>query len=394
MLTESEALEKILAKVRPLAIETVSLRRSTGRFVASDLVATVPSPPFDNSAMDGFALAFDGAAAPADTRFRVIGTQAAGPDAGLTLTAGEAARIFTGAPIPTGTSGVVMQEDTRLEADAVVLTDSCARDEFIRRAGADVCRGQRILTRGDAVTPARAGLLASQGLAGIEVHAAPRVAIISTGDELVPSGQSLAAGQIYESNGVLLAALVESTGAIVADVKSVRDDPVALEAALRAGLDSADVVIISGGVSVGERDYVKPTLGRIGVDADFWRVAVKPGKPFLLGQATSGAFVFGLPGNPVSSFVTFLLFARPALRRMMGAAVVVPATQLVRADVALANPDARPHYVRGRIEAGFFRPEGRQESHAFFGLSRSDALVRVAAGGAIAAGGWVEAIAF
>ena len=393
MLTESEALDRILAMVRPLAIESIPLRRTAGRFSAVDLVATVPSPPFDNSAMDGFALAFGGTSAQAGARFRVVGSQPAGPDAGLSLVPGEAARIFTGAPIPKGTSGVAMQEDTRGEPDAVVLTDECMRDEFIRRAGADVCRGQRILTRGEAVTPARAGLLASQGLAVLEVHAVPRVTILSTGDELVPPGQPLAPGQIYESNGVLLAALVEASGAIVAEVKTVRDDPVAIEATLRVAVETADVLILSGGVSVGERDYVKPALARVGVEADFWRVAVKPGKPFLFGQAGVGATVFGLPGNPVSSFVTFLLFVRPALRRMMGATVVTPAAHSVRAGVALENRDPRPHYVRGRIEAGEFRPEGRQESHALFGLSRSDALVRVPAGGAIAAGDVVDAIA-
>lgn len=393
MLTEHEALEKILAEVQPLAVETRPLRNAAGRFAAVDLAATVASPPFDNSAMDGFALAFGGAEAAAGANFQIIGTQAAGPDAGFALADGQAVRIFTGAPLPAGTTGVAMQEDTRIDGDAVVLSDACSRDEFIRRAGADLCRGQHILSRGERLNPQRLALLASQGRATVDVFAAPRVAILSTGDELVPAGQPLGAGQIYESNGVLLAALVEASGASVADVRSVHDDPVALEVAMRLALEAADVLILSGGVSVGERDFVKPALHQLGVRTNFWRVAIKPGKPFLFGRSGTGASVFGLPGNPVSSFVTFLLFVRPALLRMMGAADVSPVTQTVRTEATLKNGDPRPHYVRGRVEAGVFHPQGRQESHALFGLSRSDALVRVAPGTEIPAGAMVAAIA-
>lgn len=393
MITEDEALQEILAAVRPLAVESRPLRGVAGRFAAVDLAATVSSPPFDNSAMDGFALAFDGSEAPAPSRFQVVGTQAAGPDAGITLVDGEAARIFTGAPIPIGTSGVVMQEDTRIDDDAVVLTDACTRDEFIRRAGADLCKGQHILSRGERLNAQRMALLASQGLAMVDVFATPRVAILSTGDELVPPGQPLGPGQIYESNGVLLAALVEATGARVSELHSVCDDAQKLEKTMRSALEAADVLILSGGVSVGERDFVKPALAGLGVETNFWRVAVKPGKPFLFGRTGSGAVVFGLPGNPVSSFVTFLLFVRPALLRMMGATDVSPAAQMVRTATALTNGDARPHYVRGSVVVGVFQPQGRQESHALFGLSRSDALVRVAPGAEIPAGAMVEAIA-
>ncbi len=392
MLTEKEALERILAKVQPLGVETLSLRQAVGRFAAGDLAATVPSPPFDNSSMDGFALAFAGESAAAGTRFRVIGTQPAGPDTQITLNEGEAARIFTGAPIPAGTTAVLMQEDARLEGDVVEVTEASARDEFIRRAGADLCRGQRILSRGEALTPQRSALLASQGLAAVDVHAAPRVAILSTGDELIPAGKPLAAGQIYESNGVLLAALSEGSGAMVTTVATIRDDPTALADAMRAALAKADVLVLSGGVSVGERDYVKPALAALGVAADFWKVSVKPGKPFLFGQAPGGGLVFGLPGNPVSSFVTFLLFVRPALRRLMGATEITPVFWPARAGTDLANPDTRPHYVRGCLEAGVFTPQGRQESHALFGLSRSDALVRVEPGAEIAAGAPVQVL--
>ncbi len=394
MLTEHEALERILARVKPLDAETLPLRQATGRFAAADLSATVPSPPFDNSAMDGFALGFSGAGAPAGTRFRVVGTQAAGPDASLTLRDGEAARIFTGAPIPAGTAAVLMQEDARLDGDNVEVLEPCERDEFIRRAGADLCRGQRILERGEQLTPQRIGLLASQGLATVDVHKAPRVAILSSGDELIPPGQPLQSGQIYESNGVLLAALVEASGASVVRVETMRDDPGVLADAMRRALAQADVLLLSGGVSVGERDFVKPALTALGVEADFWKVAIKPGKPFLFGQAPPGALVFGLPGNPVSGFVTFLVFVRPALRRLLGAAQVAPVSWPARAGATLSNRDARPHYVRGRMEHGVFTPQGRQESHALFGLSRSDALVRVEPGAEIAAGAPVQVLPF
>jgi molybdopterin molybdotransferase len=390
MLTEHEALERILDQVQPLGAESLPLRRAGGRCSAVDLSATVPSPPFDNSAMDGFALAFTGDEAPTGARFRVVGAQPAGPDLGLSLREGEAARIFTGAPLPAGTAAVLMQEDARAEGDTVEVTESCACDEFIRRAGADLCRGQHILSRGDVLTPQRVGLLASQGLATVDVHQSPCVAILSSGDELIPPGQPLAAGQIYESNGVLLAALVEASGAGVATVTTVRDEPSALAGAMCTALAEADVLVLSGGVSVVAASSTKPALATLGVEVDFWRVAIKPGKPFVFGRAPGGALVFGLPGNPVSSFVTFLLFVRPALRRLMGAVEIAPAWWPARAGAALSNRDARPHYIRGRMERGVFMPQGRQESHALYGLSRSDALVRLEPGAEIAAGAAVE----
>ena len=392
MLNEQEALERILARIQPLDFKTLPLREAAGRCVAADISATVPSPPFDNSSMDGFALGFDGGTAATGSSFRLVGTQPAGPDAGLSLQNGEAARIFTGAPLPKGTSAILRQEDARLDSDLVHVTDECARDEFIRRAGADLCRGQRILSRGELLNPQRLALLASQGLASVAVHRPARVCIISTGDELIAPGQTLAPGQIYESNGVLLAALVERSGAQVVRVLTVRDELAELTATLREAISAADAVVISGGVSVGERDYVKPALASLGVEADFWKVAIKPGRPFLFGHAPGGAAVFGLPGNPVSSFVTFHLFVRAALRRMSGAIDVAPECRPARAGAELSNPDGRPHYMRGRIESGVFLPQGRQESHALFGLSRSDALVCVRPGSVIAEGGAVEAL--
>ena len=185
---------------------------------------------------------------------------------------------------------------------------------------------------------------------------------------------------------MLLAALVEASGARVAGMTTVRDDPAALADAMRSALAQSDVLVLSGGVSVGERDYVKPALAAVGAEANFWKVAIKPGKPFLFGRAPGGALVFGLPGNPVSSFVTFLLFVRPALQRLLGAANVTPTFWPARAGVPLENRDGRPHYIRGHMDEGVFTPQGRQESHALFGLSRSDALVRVAPGAEIAAG--------
>ncbi|HSH37139.1 MAG TPA: molybdopterin molybdotransferase MoeA, partial [Chthoniobacterales bacterium] len=286
-------------------------------------------------------------------------------------------RILTGAPMPAGADAVVMQEDTTPAADQIVVNTTVAPGEFVRRRGGDVAPGQKLVSAGQRIRPATAALLASQGLASIEVGTAPRVSIVSTGDELAPPGTELRAGQIYDANTPLLAALVRRCGAAVASAEHAVDDERATTNAVRRGIDS-DVLIVTGGVSVGARDFVKPAVVAAGGEIAVWRVSLKPGKPFVFGRANNCA-IFGLPGNPVSAFVTFLLFVRPAILKLAGAAdewlslPSVPAT--VAADIA--NDGDRPHYVRGSLNGGAFTPVGRQESHAIYGLSRADALLLV-----------------
>ncbi len=400
MLTEDEARARILACVSPLEEETVPLLQALGRFAAGDRIATHALPAFDNSAMDGYAVGMNEQPGPlaAGTRLTVRGEQPAGPDRGLRVEPGGAVRIFTGAPVPVGTGAVVMQEDVERTGDVIVLKEPVAAGEFIRRTGGDLARGQRILAAGDRLTPGRLGLLASQGLATAAVRRRPRVAILATGDELRPPGQPLGPGEIYESNGVLLASLAATFGAAVTILERARDDRDDLDAKLAAGLGSHDALVIAGGVSVGERDFVKERLAAAGASLDLWRVRVRPGKPFLYGRHGGGGgttHVFGLPGNPVSAFVTFVLFVRPALLRVAGAAdEALPLTAFpATAAVGFANEGDRPHYLRGTLDAaGRFAPSGQQESHALFALSRSRALVRAEPGITVPAGAPVEAL--
>ena len=402
LLGENEARSRILEQIEPLAAEPAALLAAAGRSAHREILSTQALPGFDNSAIDGYAVGVNGVSLPAGTRLKVCGEQAAGPDRGLQVGAGEAIRIFTGAPVPGGTAAIVMQEDVQRTGDEIILTDTVTAGEYIRRAGADVARGQRLVAPGEKLTPQRLGLLASQGFTAVEVSRAARVAILATGDELRAPGQPLRPGEIYESNSTLLAALAAPLGVEVRVLERARDEPNDLEEKLQRGLTGHDVLVIAGGVSVGERDLVKTCLSALGVELDLWRVRIQPGKPFLYGRrrvsgeapAAPGAHVFGLPGNPVSAFVTFLLFVRPAILKLMGAAdtaLGLPAFRAVTA-VELVQRGARPHYLRGVLDdAGRFTPAGRQESHALFGLSRSNALVRLEAESKIGAGEAVTA---
>ena len=378
MITEEQALARIIENVEPLPARTVPLIQAREKFAASEVLARVALPRFDNSAMDGYAVV---AAACGDGKpQRLIGEQPAGADRSLRIEPGETVRVFTGAPIPSGADAVVMQEDVRAEGSQIFVNTSIETGEFIRRRGCDLSEGQKIVEPGTRLRAQELALLASQGFAQIEVGGEVRVAIVSTGDELVAPGETLSPGQIFDSNSVLLEALVEKSGATVARAQHCPDAAAPIEQAFRDALE-LEALIILGGVSVGARDLVKPALNAIGAQTDLWRVSVKPGKPFLFGRAGQCA-IFGLPGNPVSAFVTFLLFVRPALLRMMGARedqLRLPQTTGILA-AELSNDGDRPHYVRGQFTDGKFAPIGRQESHALYGLSRSNALLRVAPG--------------
>jgi molybdopterin molybdotransferase len=281
-----------------------------------------------------------------------------------------------------------MQEDTTREGDEIVVKVNVDPGEFVRQRGCDLAERQKILARGERISPTTIALLASQGFADATIGGQVNAAIVSTGDEIVMPGKKLDQGQIYDSNSTLLQALVQCCGAFVRSVEHCPDQRELLIKSIQRGI-KYDVLVITGGVSVGEHDLVQATLRSLGAKIDIWRVAIRPGKPFLFGQV-NGRAVFGLPGNPVSAFVTFLQFVRPAILKMMGANDLDLPRTPVKLTVDLANEGDRTHYVRGRIKNGSFAPIGRQESHALFGLSQSNALLRVAAGESLKAGAIVD----
>ena len=375
MITEAEALSHILESVAPLPSKIAPLREAREGFAARNLFARLALPVFDNSAMDGYAVVA-GSCREGESQ-RVIGEQPAGVDRGLRIAPGEAVRIFTGAPIPAGADAVVMQEDVRAEGSQIFIETKVEAGDFVRRRGSDLSEGQKIVGAGERLRAQTLSLLAAQGLAEIEMGGDVRGAIITTGDELVKPNETLGAGQIYESNSTLVQALFEKSGASVVLREHCADDPAAIEATLRRAFEH-HVLVILGGVSVGARDFVRSALTSAGAQTDLWRVSIKPGKPFLFGRAGQCA-IFGLPGNPVSAFVTFLLFVRPALLKMMGAGDEELSLPSFDAQLAeeVQNTSDRPHYVRGRVVRGKFTPVGRQESHALFGLSRANALLRI-----------------
>ena len=388
MLTEQDALSSILAAVRPLETEELRLFEAGDRILAEDVLARVSLPRFDNSSMDGYAVR--AADAVAGAVLRVIGEQPAGPDQGLKIDTGTAVRVYTGAPIPLGANAVVMQEDCDRQEDEVTIREAVAPGEFIRLRGGDLCEGQKIAETGARLNGPLLAILASQGIGRIRVFLRPKVAILATGSELRSPGEPLGSGEIYETNRVMLQELVQDAGG-----RPRLFDPVPDQESehLRALQDAAsdDVIVIAGGVSVGERDLVKSTLKKLGCDIELWRVAVRPGKPFLFGRLNQ-KWVFGLPGNPVSAFVTFLLFVRPALLAMQGwRGASVTKTQVILSK-SVTNKGERPHYLRGYLEAGRFMPFENQESHALFTLSRTNALLRIGAGEQISEYQTVEVI--
>ncbi len=406
MISEEEAQKKILETVRSLPSRRLSLSQALGCFAAEDYFARLPLPAFDNSAMDGYAVVASSCAK--GRRLRVTAEQPAGRDKQLRVSPGEAIRIFTGAPMPQGADAIVMQEDVTRNGDEIVINTEVTAGEFIRRRGCDLSEGQRILAKGERLRAATIALLASQGIGDLTVGGEVNAAILSTGDELVKAGEKLDLGQIYESNSALLRALVHRCGAAVNFLEHCRDERESLSKAIKCGMKN-HILIISGGVSVGEHDLVKDILREVGAEIEIWRVAIKPGKPFLFGSFSAeshysagetpagptgspqdesvrpadkmpvlrSCFIFGLPGNPVSAFATFLQFVRPAILKMMGA-INLDLPQLpARLTVDLTNEGDRPHYIRGKLEHGRFSPVGRQESHALFGLSQSNALLRL-----------------
>ncbi|MGQ0711785.1 MAG: molybdopterin molybdotransferase MoeA [Rhodoferax sp.] len=351
----AQALESLLTAAEDgLPPEQVPTLEADGRVLAQDVVSPLQVPPCDNSAMDGYALRC--ADVPdTDTVLPVVQRIAAG-EVGKPLQPLTAARIFTGAPVPPGADAVVMQEDCTVvnACEGGVRINVLPRvGQNIRRSGEDVAQGAVVLQKGQRLTPASLGLAASLGRATLEVARRPRVALFSTGDELVMPGdvapQDMRPGAIYNSNRFFLAALLRRLGCVVTDCGIVPDQREATVAALRDAASGHDLILTSGGVSVGEEDHVKPAVQQLG-SLDLWSIAIKPGKPFAYGLVGSTHFM-GLPGNPVSSFVTFLLLVRPFLLRLQGLHHVAPKTIALRADFTWARPDKRQEYLRVRRNA-------------------------------------------
>ena len=343
LLSVDEALEVLLAGARPVTeIEEVSTLEATDRVLARAQTSTMDVPPLDNSAMDGYAVRVADITGP-DVRLRVAQRIAAG-SVGQPLEAGTAARIFTGAPIPAGADAVVMQEFCAVDGEHVVVKKKPQLEEWVRRAGSDIRAGGAVLAAGIRLRPQDTGLAASVGLKSLPVHRRIRIGLFFTGDELVMPGDPLLPGRIYNSNRFTLNGMAKLFGCEVRDYGIVPDRLEATREVLRRAATENDIIVTSGGVSVGEEDHVKPAVEAEG-SLLMWRIAMKPGRPLAFGRVGDAAFI-GLPGNPVSSFVTFLIFVRPFLLKTQGIERVAPRVIDTRADFVWDKPDGRREFLR------------------------------------------------
>lgn len=345
--TVEQTLALLLAQVQPLEdTETLPLEAALGRVLALDVISSMNVPPHDNSAMDGYALNSQDLHGDA-TRLPVAGRICAG-DTPSVHHMGAAERIFTGAPMPDGADMVVMQELCEAEGEQVFIKTAAKSGANVRRAGEDIRQGQVILERGRMLRPQELGLLASVGIAEINVYRRLKVAVFFTGDELKMPGEPLAAGQIYNTNQFTLIGLLERMGCEVISLGIVKDTLAATKTALQQAATQADVIMTSGGVSVGEEDYVRLALEQLG-KLDLWRIAMKPGKPLAFGQIDGVAFI-GLPGNPVSVFATFCVIARDVLAKMQGRKHISAPTVPVPADFEWKKAGSRREFVRVRLQ--------------------------------------------
>ncbi len=379
LLPVDEALAAVLARAAPLPAEQVELERASRRVLAAPVSSPVGLPPFPSSSMDGYAVR----AADTPARLRIVGTVAAGRPETRRLGVGEAMDISTGGVVPEGADAVVPVERVVVVSDGEVdIPDAVSIGDNVRQPGEDVRAGDVLLEPGAVLTAARLAALAACGIAAVAAHRRPTAAVVVTGTELRPPGEPLEPGQIYESNGVMLAAALESVGARVERLAVVEDAEEALEQTLARALE-ADVVVTSGGVSVGPHDLVRRVLARLGVEEVFWGVAMRPGKPVAFG-ARGATLAFGLPGNPVSSLVGCLLFVRPALLALQGHPDPAPP---FRPGVLAREVRPRPQrddYVRARVlwdEAGpQLDPIVGQESHMIVRATPADAIVHIPRG--------------
>ncbi|MEO8057610.1 MAG: gephyrin-like molybdotransferase Glp [Burkholderiales bacterium] len=399
MLTLDEALSRLLAAVRPLPateVQALSTFDALGRVLFEAVRSGLDVPPADNTSMDGYAMRC--ADVPAAGTLLPVSQRIPAGVVGQALKPGTAARIFTGAQVPAGADAVVMQEQCDVQGDAVRVDVIPAPGQWIRRRGEDVQQGQVVLAAGARLTSQALGLAASVGAATLQVMRRPRVALFSTGDELVMPGEPLKPGAIYNSNRFTLRALLQAMGCDCTDLGIVPDNLAATRDALRRAALGNDLIVTSGGVSVGEEDHLRPAVqaeGRI----ELWQIAMKPGKPLAFGEVDrpdgSAAYIIGLPGNPVSSFVTFLLMVRPVLLRLQGASELQPGHTSLRADFDWPRPDKRREFLRARRnEAGGLDLFPNQSSGVLTSAVWGDGLVDNPSGQAIQRGDAVRFLAF
>ena len=392
LLSVDEALEVLLAGAKPVAdIEEISTLEATDRVLARAQSSTMDVPPMDNSAMDGYAVRVADIAG-TDTRLRVAQRIAAG-SVGEPLAAGTAARIFTGAPIPAGADAVVMQEFCAADGDHVVVKRKPQPGEWVRRAGSDIRAGGAVLAPGIKLRPQDTGLAASVGIKSLPVHRKVKLALFFTGDELVMPGDPLPPGRIYNSNRFTLNGMAKLFGCEVRDYGIVPDRLDATREVLRRAAVENDIIVTSGGVSVGEEDHVKPAVEAEG-SLLMWKIAMKPGRPLAFGKVKDAAFI-GLPGNPVSSFVTFLIFVRPFLLKTQGIANVAPRFIDARADFTWDKPDARREFLRVKWNAqGGVDIYPTQDSAVMTSTAWADGLVDNPANQAVRRGDRVKFLSF
>ena len=398
MLEYEEALARVLAAVPGPRSEHVPLSEAAGRVLAEQVRSPIDLPVFDNSSMDGYGLrAADVVSARPDApvHLRLAGRIAASEVFTGQVTTGTCVRLFTGSPLPPGADAVVMQEETRIESGApgeVLILSPAGPGENVRSRGGDVKRGSTLGDVGEFLTPGRLGLLAATGLADVSVGRQPAVGLLATGAELQEPGQPLAPGRIYESNRLALAALLRHAGAVPRIFPLVADELAATSRALEEACNQCDAVVTTGGVSVGEMDFIKCAFGQVGGELEFWKVAIKPGRPFAFGRCR-GKLLFGLPGNPVSALVTFLLLVRPALLRWQGAAnLSLPALPGVLAE-PLANDGGRRHFMRVKVDpAGRVYSAGIQASHVLSSVAVANGLVDVPPNTTLGAGATVAVL--
>ena len=388
MITVADAVARLQSQATCLCTaETVSLTAAVGRVLATDLISPIDVPPADNSAVDGYALRSQDANQSLPVSDRITAGMVPAPLAG-----NSAARIFTGAAVPPGADAVVMQEDCVVIGNEVTLPPA-KLGANIRRRGQDVQAGAIVLTAGTVLTPWHLGLIASLGLAEVSVRQRLRVALLTTGSELQRPGEAPLPGKIFNSNSTLLSSLLAQVGCEVSDCGMVADSAEATTAALKRAAQSAQLIISTGGVSVGEEDHVRDMVAKLG-GIDLWKVAIKPGKPFAFGKVESSLFL-GLPGNPAAVLVTFLLLVKPLLDRCRGALPSAPVWYSLPAAFEIGKAGKREEYLRVRINAdGMLEAHPNQSSGMLSSACWADGLARVAAGRTVARGEGVDFLPF